>query len=69
MNTERAGESEVAYEAAVVELHGDGVLQDVAPPQVRFILLLSVRGVEEFILWRAEPSAHQGELVVYKTGI
>ena len=64
VSTERASESKAAYEATVIELHGDGVLQDVTPPQVRFILLLSVRGVEEFVPWWTEPSAHQRELVV-----
>ena len=69
MNIEYTGESKAAYKATVIKLHSNGVLQDVAPPQIRFVLLLGIRWVEEFILWWAEPSAHQGELVVHETRI
>lgn len=53
----------------MVELHGSGILQDAAPPQIRFILLLCIRRVEEFIRRWTEPPTHQGEFVVQETRV
>lgn len=56
-------------EAAVVELDERGVLEHVAPPQVRLVGRVAVEGVEELLLRRRQAQAHPRELVVDQAGV
>jgi hypothetical protein len=51
-------------EDAVVELHEDGVLEHVAPPQVGLVWDVAVEGIEHLALGREDALAHPGEVVV-----
>lgn len=54
---------------SVVELHGAGVLEHVAPPQVRVVFLAGVELVPQLRLWRGEAETHLGEFVVDEAGV
>lgn len=54
---------------SVVELDEAGVLEHVAPPQIRAVFLAGVELVPQLSLWRGEAEAHLGELVVDEAGV
>ena len=57
------------HQTSVVELDGGGVLEDVAPPDVRPVGALCVRRVEELICRRGDAATHERELVVQQASI
>ena len=56
-------------EAAVVELNGGGVLEEVPPPQIRLVGTLGVARVEELFSWGCETTTHEGEFIIEQTGV
>lgn len=53
----------------VVELDEDGVLEHVAPPQIRLVGHVAVEGIEHLALGWEDVLAHPGEIVVDQAGV